>query len=126
MKEAYCYRYILSPIRFEGVDAVRCRYEIQCHLFAGVPNAPKLDRVLRAAVALNLLAPGPKNLQSTAATYRNTAISAVLRDSEPHPMRSLMRMMMEECFAPYRQFVAGTPLSGGRRAHKGTIGCVVK
>lgn len=78
---------------------------------AGVPDASKLDRVLQAAVVLNLLGLGPEDKhKGIAATYQNTALSAVLRDGEPNSMRSVMRMTMELCYAPYSQFVAGALL----------------
>ena len=58
-------------------------------------------------MALHYLAPGPRSASNAAATYRNTPLSAVLRDRNPGSMRSLVRSTVQECYAPYQQFVAG-------------------
>ena len=78
---------------------------------AGVPDVSKLERLLRVSVAIQLLALGPEH-SSGAEMYRNTAVSAVLRDSHVASMRSLVRSLMEQNFPAYEQLVNGAPCMG--------------
>lgn len=56
---------------------------------------------------MRLLALGPKHSTSGADTFRNTAISAVLRDRHGASMRSIVRSTMEDNYPAYAQLVNG-------------------
>ena len=69
-----------------------------------------MERLLRASVATQLLAMGPKH-SSGVETFRNTAVSAVLRDRHAASMRSLVRSLMEDNYPAYAQLVNGAQVA---------------